>query len=148
MQRSTGSVLVVPVVPRSALLKREMPGLDVLRGIAILSVYFFHGLKWYLPRGVEADSLVVAVGRAVSFGWLGVNLFFVLSGFLITGILLDTRTKVNYWRSFYVRRILRIAPLYLAVLVILKVTIGCSWAYILLCLFYLANFDTQFHISG
>jgi peptidoglycan/LPS O-acetylase OafA/YrhL len=160
MHRSSVRVLNVPgdgtevspasVVsqPRSSLLKREMPGLDVLRGIAILSVFCFHGLKWYLPLGVATGPYVREIGQAVSFGWLGVNLFFVLSGFLITGILLDTRTKKNYWSSFYIRRILRIVPLYLVVLVILKLVLNCTWAYVILCLFYLANFASQLRIPG
>jgi len=121
-----------------------MPGLDVLRGIAILSVFFFHGLKWYLPLGALAGAHVRQIGQAVSFGWLGVNLFFVLSGFLITGILLDTRTKENYWSSFYIRRFLRIAPLYLVVLAILKFALNCTWDYVILCLLYLANFALEF----
>ncbi len=158
MERSSVRVLVEPgdtteLLPasivsgsRSVLLKREMPGLDVLRGIAILSVFCFHGLKWYLPLGTSADPRIRQIGQAVSFGWLGVNLFFVLSGFLITGILLDTRTKENYWSSFYIRRFLRIAPLYLVVLAILKFALNCSWAYVFLCLFYLANF--AFRITG
>jgi peptidoglycan/LPS O-acetylase OafA/YrhL len=125
-----------------------MPGLDVLRGIAVLSVFFFHGLKWYLPLGAWAESHVRQVAQVVSFGWLGVNLFFVLSGFLITGILLDTRTKKNYWSSFYIRRFLRIAPLYLVVLAILKFALNCTWAYVILCLFYLANFALEFRIPG
>src|SRR5258705_3791729 len=160
MQRPSGRVLVVPrdmtgvSAPsvasggRSVLLKREMPGLDVLRGIAILSVFCFHGLKWYLPLAAATGPYVRQLGQAVSFGWLGVNLFFVLSGFLITGILLDTRTKKNYWSSFYIRRFLRIAPLYLVVLAILKFALNCTWAYVILCLFYMANFALEFRIPG
>ena len=146
---STG-VSAAPVVsgPRSVLLKREMPGLDVLRGIAILSVFFFHGLKWSLPFGAQMAPHVRQLGQVVSFGWLGVNLFFVLSGFLITGVLLDTRTQKNYWSSFYIRRFLRIVPLYLVVLILLKLTLNCTWAYVILCLFYLANFAVQFGIPG
>ncbi len=146
----SSDVSPMPVVsgPRSVLLKREMPGLDVLRGIAVLSVFCFHGLKWDLPLNAWTEPHVRQMGQVVSFGWLGVNLFFVLSGFLITGILLDTRTKKNYWSSFYLRRFLRIAPLYLVVLAILKFALNCTWAYVLLCLFYLANFSLEFRIPG
>jgi len=126
----------------SPLLKREMPGLDTLRGIAVLSVVFYHGLHWWLPPSLSIAPGARLLVLLTSPGWLGVNLFFVLSGFLITGILLDTRSRPNYWKSFYTRRILRILPLYLVVLFVLRFYSGVSWRYFVLCLFYMANFAT------
>jgi len=122
------------------MLKREMPGLDALRGVAVLAVVFYHGLHWWLPPAISISPGVKYLSLLASPGWLGVNLFFVLSGFLITGILLDTRTRPNYWKSFYTRRALRILPLYLVTLLILRFYSGVSWMYFFLCLFYMANF--------
>jgi len=79
------------------------PTLDILRGLAILIVVFYHNFG------------CVSFFR---FGWLGVDLFFVLSGFLITDILLKSRDNRNYFRNFYIRRILRIFPLYYLVLLL------------------------------
>jgi peptidoglycan/LPS O-acetylase OafA/YrhL len=81
--------------------------LDGVRGIAILLVVLFH-LELSYPSG--AARLLFA---PLLVGWSGVDLFFVLSGFLITGILIDTRDCRNYFSSFYMRRVLRIMPLYL-----------------------------------
>lgn len=93
----------------------RVPALDGLRGVAILLVMVHHfvihgGLR---PHDV-AEKLVF---RAAASAWWGVDLFFVLSGFLITGILLETRTSSGYFRTFYTRRVLRIFPLYYGVLV-------------------------------
>jgi peptidoglycan/LPS O-acetylase OafA/YrhL len=79
------------------------PALDGLRGIAILLVVFLHNFDFL---------------NYFFFGWLGVDLFFVLSGFLITEILLKTLDQPHFIRNFYMRRVLRIFPLYYLVLII------------------------------
>ncbi len=133
---------------RSPLLKREMPGLDALRGLAILSVLFFHGLNFFLVQGLPAHSLAARVSGFFSFGWLGVYLFFVLSGFLITGILLDSKVRPHYWRNFYVRRVLRILPIFVLVLLIVKVFFHATWLYVAVCLAYMANLVVYMHMAG
>ena len=133
---------------RSHLLKKQMPGLDILRGVAVLAVLFFHGLGWSLPAHLSLSPGASRIGAIVQSGWLGVNLFFILSGFLITGILLDTRERHNYWKSFYVRRVLRILPLYLVVLILAKFQRDLQFGYILLCVFYAANMAVYFRDIG
>jgi peptidoglycan/LPS O-acetylase OafA/YrhL len=83
------------------------PALDGLRGIAILLVLLHHFT--ILEPASEADAWLANVAL---IGWSGVDLFFVLSGFLITGILIDARDSDRYFTSFYARRTLRIFPLY------------------------------------
>ncbi len=83
----------------------RIPALDGVRGLAALMVLFCHFWFWDVWKGRWWYEVAHS-------GWLGVDLFFVLSGFLITGILLDTKGKTNYFREFYRRRVLRIFPLY------------------------------------
>lgn len=77
--------------------KTHYPALDGLRGLAILLVVLYHNYS-FIPQ--------------LNYGWLGVDLFFVLSGLLITDILLNTVDQKNYFKNFYARRVLRIFPLY------------------------------------
>ena len=86
----------------------RIPELDGLRGLAILGVMLFH----YAPETGPLHFLA----PAMLTGWVGVDLFFVLSGYLIAGILLDTAGRRGYYRNFMVRRGLRILPLYYACL--------------------------------
>ncbi len=87
---------------------KHIQELDGIRGVAILFVLAFHARVAFATTA-EIPYLGF---RLLGLGWSGVDLFFVLSGFLITGILIDSRDSSTYFRIFYARRILRIFPLY------------------------------------
>src|SRR5580700_2274458 len=104
----------------------HIPGLDVLRGIAIALVLLYHGIDGRVPwRNVEGPERWVIY--CTSWGMTGVHLFFVLSGFLITGIILDGSAKKNFYRHFYFNRAMRILPAFIAILAILKLDHIISW---------------------
>lgn len=91
-----------------------LPRLDGLRGVAIALV-----LVHSLTLLNQVDSVTSRLVHSLfAFGWVGVQLFFVLSGFLITGILVDTKHRPHYFKNFYIRRALRIFPLYYATLIV------------------------------
>jgi peptidoglycan/LPS O-acetylase OafA/YrhL len=134
------------------LLRPKMPELDSLRGLAILMVLFYHGF-------VTRQSLDAFAGfprffiRLASPGWAGVNLFFALSGFLITGILLDSKRHPQYYRRFYLRRALRILPAYYGLLLLLALLgryamqgENVSFAFLGLSVVYLANVTALFGV--
>ncbi|MGH9486864.1 MAG: acyltransferase family protein [Terriglobales bacterium] len=121
---------------KPAWLRNHIPSLDGLRGIAIGLVLLHHCQPRLQPLGL---------GAVAEWGWTGVNLFFVLSGFLITGVLLDERDQPHLFRNFYARRGLRIWPLYFLVVPLIYFTFGRGenwlgarpgWLYFLL---YLQN---------
>ncbi len=92
---------------------RHIPALDGLRAFAILAVLFHHCGEYYLIQNFQQASLLRSFVENLGSG---VDLFFALSGFLITGILLDSIDRPYYFQRFYWRRGLRIWPLYYAFL--------------------------------
>jgi peptidoglycan/LPS O-acetylase OafA/YrhL len=137
------------------LIRPVMPELDSLRGVAILYVLFFHGFN--VPGVMTGASGVTRLFFAAAIGgWTGVYLFFVLSGFLITGILVDSKPKPQYYRRFYIRRALRILPAFYLLLLLLTVLPRTGWfegrrvgwPFITLSFFYLANVTQLFGVPA
>lgn len=126
----------------------RVEALDGLRGMAVLMVVAMHAMFFGVPLpGVPPLSQDSAYVRLVGLGWSGVDVFFVLSGFLITGILVQSKDAPHYLRNFYARRVLRIFPLYYVVLALLlwglqrpPTTPGETAAYLL----YVQNFVHAF----
>lgn len=113
--------------------------LDGLRALAVLAVISFHytlGTSWANP--------------VTALGWAGVDLFFVLSGFLITSILLASRTRPRYFSTFYARRTLRIFPIYYLLLAVYAVSAALwggpqPWLYWIMHALYLSSVVQYFH---
>ncbi len=134
-------------VRASHLAKNHLMALDGLRGLAVLMVMVFHYRQHMVPFGPSWLSIPL---RFLYAGQSGVDLFFVLSGFLITGILVDAKGSPHALRNFYMRRVLRILPLYYLVVVGCLLygwfasnpwySLGRGWWYI----FYLQNIATTF----
>ena len=98
--------------------KQRFPALDGVRALAILMVFVLH-----YGGGSRGGRWMEALNTVRLRGWMGVDLFFVLSGFLITGVLYDTREDSHFFKRFYARRALRIFPaFYLAAAVVLLLT--------------------------
>lgn len=129
-------------------MERRIPELDGLRGLAIAAVLLYH--LWPRENGLHP---------LFRGGWIGVELFFVLSGFLITSILLKQVGQPNYYRRFYWRRFLRIFPLYYALLagvtalmVALRGVgylnqIRAEWGSLGWFVFFAGNFPTAWHAA-
>jgi peptidoglycan/LPS O-acetylase OafA/YrhL len=123
-----------------------MPELDTVRGIAVLGVLFLHFFYWQygkLSFSVPARAFL----NLTQPGGLGVNLFFVLSGLLITGILLDSKDHPHFYRRFYTRRALRILPAYYTILILLLLLRTSSAAFVGLSFIYLSNVTTLFGVA-
>ncbi|HTB95039.1 MAG TPA: acyltransferase [Candidatus Sulfotelmatobacter sp.] len=131
--------------PPAPILRPKMPELDTIRGLAILGVFLYHALYCQpdLASWSQPSRLLLT---AMWPGQKGVNLFFVLSGFLITGILMESRSRPRYYARFYKRRALRILPVYLVMVVILGITKFAAPSFLVLSLLYLSNVTPLFGI--
>jgi len=124
--------------PKSLELRGHIGGLDVLRGAAILMVLLCHAYYYATPPGHWHGLAAFWVG-ITGLGHMGVHLFFVLSGFLITGILLDSAGNAHAARRFYLRRARRILPAYLGVLAVIYAVHLVDWHFVLASLLFAAN---------
>jgi peptidoglycan/LPS O-acetylase OafA/YrhL len=129
---------------------RHIPELDGIRAIAIWLVLATHLLA-IPPVDVHGiDGLPEPIRVVIEHGWLGVDLFFVLSGFLITGILLRAKglSRGEYFRRFYVRRAVRILPVYFVVLFAIGLFAGAVYLpYLVLCSLMAANLSSLVKIA-
>ena len=119
--------------------------LDGIRGFAVAIVVLFH-FHTLLNVGIGKNTAALIAGRFMQLGWLGVDIFFVLSGFLITGIILKERSAPGFWKTFYSRRAFRILPAFVAVFAITLAATHYIWptieirrSYVLMATFFLAN---------
>ncbi len=132
-------------IQRPTWLPKYLPELDGLRGLAILWVVLYHCHPRLTGTWLYSASL---------WGWAGVIIFFVLSGFLITSILLGTRDNPHYFHHFHARRVLRIWPVYLLVLAVVYLNApwfvgGGDWAAVKAApwLAYILFVQNLFHIT-
>ncbi|MBI1765628.1 MAG: acyltransferase [Acidobacteria bacterium] len=127
--------------------QEHVPEFDGVRALAIWLVLLTHIFLAYPNPAGALDAIPRPLYEIINRGWLGVDLFFVLSGLLITGILLDAKGKPHYYRNFYGRRVLRILPLYLACIAVMSLFYTGYGSYFLLSLPFLANFASGFGIA-
>lgn len=130
------------------IVNQHFPELDGLRAIAVLCVVIAHCAAYFtLPD----TPLSYSIWNIMLSGWVGVEMFFVLSSFLITGILIDTHKSSKFLQKFYIRRVLRIFPLYYLILLLcfaafffIPSPIDITATHNLLFLFHLGNWEEIF----
>lgn len=133
---------------------RSIPTLDGMRGLAVVAVLVFH-FAWTFPGDDPAaatgivDKIAVQLHAFMWSGWTGVDLFFVLSGYLITrGLVTDSdRPLGTRMKMFWMRRVLRIFPLYYAVIVVgtaITLALGARWVPGLSYWLYMQNYVLAF----
>jgi len=127
------------------------PELNGLRALAVIAVIIVHCNG---RSGAEAITYINhCYSNIMSTGWIGVDLFFVLSGFLITGILLDTCKEKGYFKNFFIRRAVRILPLYYLTLLLffpfmlLIGNLDTFSPHYLMYIFHLGNWNVLFELE-
>ena len=128
---------------------RHIPELDGIRGIAALAVFFHH--VCFTSVHIDAQPgwprSIVALFHLAAFGERGVDLFFALSGYLITSILLGERRSTRYYQDFYWKRALRVLPLYVVSLLGVLIFLH-QVAYVALAAVFVVNFASVLHVQG
>jgi peptidoglycan/LPS O-acetylase OafA/YrhL len=119
METTEAEMKAATVIEPNQTPKKHIPALDGVRALAIAVVFLFH-----YGGGKQSNFWPIRLyANTIGFGWAGVSLFFVLSGFLITGILWDSFSEKGWASKFYIRRSLRIFPLYYFALLIAAVVL-------------------------
>ena len=110
------------LIQRRVVSLKRVAELDGIRGVAIAAILMVHSSE-FLVVGIKEKPAYYALYRVMTTGWLGVDIFFVLSGFLITTILLEDSDRSDFWSRFYLRRSLRILPAFAVVFALTIVAI-------------------------
>ena len=150
-----GDTCVVPPPPHSPAgatsvsAPRHIPELDGIRGLAALAVIFHHLCNATIPLELSTDwaPSIRVIWHVTQWWTAGVDLFFVLSGFLISSILLQNRGSSRYYQDFYWKRVLRILPLY-AVCLGIWYAVNRNLAYAALAAAFMVNFASVLHVQG
>lgn len=121
--------------------------LDGIRGIAALAV-FFHHVCFTSIQPQHWGPSIRGLYHLSTYGYTGVDLFFVLSGFLITSLLIQDRSSTAYYRNFYWKRALRILPLYILCLIAVFLFVPNSHGYVLLAALFIVNFAQVLHVPA
>jgi len=121
MTSKASTLAAVPEQNTASKWSGRIPELDGIRGTAIAMVLVWHYLRFGAGFYPAPGSFLARLLVLQRLTWTGVDLFFVLSGFLIGGILLDARKSDNYFKVFYTRRFFRIVPIYATILLVLPI---------------------------
>jgi peptidoglycan/LPS O-acetylase OafA/YrhL len=128
----------------------RVPALDGIRGLAALAVFIPHFLNIWSTQDAQSgfEPVLRTVYNNRGFGGFGVDVFFVLSGFLISSLLIADRKSTSFFHDFYWKRALRILPVYLVHLLVTLVLYPKSGGYVVLCLLFVVNFSGPLHINA